>query len=79
MRFSIKIKQLDEMDRILAHKFARFLMQRAENFIILRRKPLPVRRRRAHGIPFTSFDGPPAPAPHTPAPRFSRRGTTSAS
>ena len=44
VRFSIKIKQLDEMDRILAHKFARFLMQRAENFIILRRKPLPVRR-----------------------------------
>jgi len=41
VRFSIKIKQLDEMDRILANKFARFLMQRAENFIILRRKPMP--------------------------------------
>jgi len=41
VRFSIKIKQLDEMDRILANKFARFLMQRADNFIILRRKPLP--------------------------------------
>mmetsp|Transcript_7690 Transcript_7690/g.17203 ORF Transcript_7690/g.17203 Transcript_7690/m.17203 type:complete len:162 (-) Transcript_7690:965-1450(-) len=41
VRLSIKIKQLDEMDRILANKFARFLMQRAENFIILRRKPMP--------------------------------------
>ena len=35
------MKQLDEMDRILASKFARFLMQRAENFVVLRRKPVP--------------------------------------
>ena len=43
VRISIKVKQLDEMDAILANKFSRFLMQRADNFIILRRKPMPVR------------------------------------
>ena len=43
VRISIKVKQLDEMDAILAGKFSRFLMQRADNFIILRRKPMPVR------------------------------------
>ncbi|KAJ3217498.1 Actin- protein 2/3 complex subunit 4 [Dinochytrium kinnereticum] len=40
VRISIKIKQADEIERILAHKFTRFLMQRAENFVILRRKPI---------------------------------------
>lgn len=40
LRVSIKIKQADEIERILAHKFTRFLMQRAENFVILRRKPV---------------------------------------
>ncbi|KAJ1024688.1 hypothetical protein NDA13_004615 [Ustilago tritici] len=40
VRISIRIKQADEIERILAHKFARFLMQRAENFVILRRKPV---------------------------------------
>lgn len=40
MRVSIKIKQADEIERILAHKFTRFLMQRAESFVILRRKPV---------------------------------------
>lgn len=44
VRISIKVKQLDEMDAILANKFSRFLMQRADNFIVLRRKPMPVRR-----------------------------------
>ena len=29
------------MDTILATKFSRFLMQRADNFIVLRRKPMP--------------------------------------
>ena len=43
VRVSIKVKQIDEMDAILASKFSRFLMQRADNFIILRRKPMPVR------------------------------------
>lgn len=41
LRLSIKIKQSDEIERVLCHKFARFMMQRAESFIILRRKPVP--------------------------------------
>ena len=41
VRVSIKVKQMDEMDAILANKFSRFLMQRAENFVVLRRKPMP--------------------------------------
>ena len=44
VRISIKIKQADEIERILCHKFTRFMMQRAESFIVLRRKPVPVRR-----------------------------------
>ncbi|CAH1759154.1 9736_t:CDS:2 [Entrophospora sp. SA101] len=40
LRMSIKIKQADEMERILCHKFTRFMMLRADNFIILRRKPI---------------------------------------
>ena len=43
VRVSIKVKQIDEMDSILANKFSRFLMQRADNFIVLRRKPISVR------------------------------------
>ncbi|KAK8216337.1 ARP2/3 complex 20 kDa subunit [Phyllosticta capitalensis] len=40
VRISIKIKQADEIEHILVHKFTRFLTQRAENFFILRRKPI---------------------------------------
>ncbi|KAJ1567014.1 Actin- protein 2/3 complex subunit 4, partial [Cladochytrium tenue] len=40
VRISIKIKQADDLERVLAHKFTRFLMMRAENFVILRRKPV---------------------------------------
>ncbi|KAI3660956.1 hypothetical protein MP638_004732 [Amoeboaphelidium occidentale] len=40
IRLSIKIKQADEIETILCHKFSRFLMQRAENFVVLRRKPI---------------------------------------
>ncbi|KAJ1913457.1 Actin- protein 2/3 complex subunit 4 [Mycoemilia scoparia] len=40
VRVSISIKQADDIERILCHKFTRFLMMRAENFIILRRKPV---------------------------------------
>ncbi|KAF8936765.1 Actin- protein 2/3 complex subunit 4 [Dissophora ornata] len=40
MRISIAIKQADDMEHILAHMFTRFFMQRAESFIILRRKPI---------------------------------------
>lgn len=39
VRISIAIKQSDDIERILAHKFTRFMMMRADNFIILRRKP----------------------------------------
>jgi len=40
LRMSIKIKQADEIEKILCHKFTRFLMQRAESFVVLRRKPV---------------------------------------
>lgn len=40
VRVSISIKQADEIEKILCHKFTRFIMMRAENFIILRRKPI---------------------------------------
>lgn len=42
MRVSIKIKQADEIENVLVHKFTRFLTQRAENFEILRRKAVKV-------------------------------------
>ncbi|XP_031517439.1 actin-related protein 2/3 complex subunit 4 isoform X4 [Papio anubis] len=32
--------QADEIEKILCHKFMRFMMMRAENFFILRRKPV---------------------------------------
>ena len=38
---SLRIKQLDAMDTLLTQKFTRFLMQRADRFIILRRKAVP--------------------------------------
>jgi len=40
IRVSIAVKQSDDIERILCHKFMRFMMMRAENFIILRRKPI---------------------------------------
>jgi len=40
VRMSIRIKQQDDIERILCHKFTRFMMMRAENFVILRRKPV---------------------------------------
>lgn len=42
VRVSIRIKQADEIENILVHKFTRFLTQRAEAFLILRRKPVKV-------------------------------------
>jgi len=42
VRVSIRIKQADEIEHILVHKFTRFLTQRAEAFFILRRKPIKV-------------------------------------
>lgn len=44
VRISISIKQADEIEKILCHKFMRFMMMRAENFIVLRRKPVEVFR-----------------------------------
>jgi actin related protein 2/3 complex, subunit 4 len=41
VRVSICIKQADEVEEILCKKFSRFLMQRAEQFSVLRRKEIP--------------------------------------
>jgi len=41
MRVSVLIKKLDQLDEILCKRFLRFLTQRSENFVILRRKPIP--------------------------------------
>jgi len=40
LRISIAVKQADEIEKILCHKFMRFMMMRAENFRVLRRKPV---------------------------------------
>eukprot|EP00455_Lapot_gusevi_P016922 TRINITY_DN1889_c0_g1_i1.p2 TRINITY_DN1889_c0_g1~~TRINITY_DN1889_c0_g1_i1.p2 ORF type:complete len:169 (-),score=65.34 TRINITY_DN1889_c0_g1_i1:176-682(-) len=40
VRVSIRIKQIDELDQVLTDRFSRFLMQRAEDFGILRRQPV---------------------------------------
>jgi actin related protein 2/3 complex subunit 4 len=41
VRISVKVKQLDNVDVLLAKMFMRFLAQRADSFRILRRKPVP--------------------------------------
>ena len=40
IRISICIKQSDEIEKVLVDRFARFLSQRAEDFVILRRSPI---------------------------------------
>ena len=40
VRVSIATKQADDIEKLLNHKFAGFMMRRAENFLILRRKKL---------------------------------------
>ncbi|GAU87339.1 hypothetical protein RvY_00209-2 [Ramazzottius varieornatus] len=40
VRVSIAIKQADEIEKLLCHKFMRFMAMRAENFSIMRRKPI---------------------------------------
>lgn len=40
VRISVKIKQQDELENILVDRFSRFLAQRAEDFIVLRRCPV---------------------------------------
>ena len=42
LRVSIAIKQADEIEKILCKKLMRFMMMRAENFFVLRRKPIEV-------------------------------------
>jgi actin related protein 2/3 complex subunit 4 len=42
LRLSIAIKQADEIEKILCKKFTRFMMMRAEGFVILRRRPIAV-------------------------------------
>lgn len=44
IRISIAIKKSDELEKILSHKFMRFMMMRADNFVILRRKPVKVNK-----------------------------------
>lgn len=41
-RISVLIKQVDGMEEVMCHKFMRFLMQRAEDFQIMRRVPIEV-------------------------------------
>jgi len=40
LRISVAIKKADDVEFILAKRFMRFLTQRAESFVILRRKPV---------------------------------------
>jgi len=41
VRISISIKQSDEIEKVLVDRFSRFLAQRAEDFVILRRAAVP--------------------------------------
>lgn len=43
IRVSIRFKKQDDTEVILADRYMRFLMQRAESFVVLRRKPITVR------------------------------------
>jgi actin related protein 2/3 complex, subunit 4 len=46
LRFSIMFKKQDALEELLAKKYMRFLMQRAEQFMILRRKPVEVKNKK---------------------------------
>ena len=41
VRISIHVKQIDDVDKLLAKMFMRFLAQRADSFRVLRKKPIP--------------------------------------
>ena len=43
VRISILFAKQDETEKILAKRYMAFLAQRADNFVILRRKPIQVR------------------------------------
>merc|ERR1712014_146085 len=40
VRVSIKVRQSDDTEKMLCRKFARFFTQRAEHFVILRKRPV---------------------------------------
>lgn len=40
VRINVKVKQIDDVDKLLAKMFMRFLAQRADQFRVLRRKPI---------------------------------------
>lgn len=42
LRVSVTIKQVDEIEKLLCRKLMAFMMRRAENFVILRRKAVEV-------------------------------------
>lgn len=52
VRISIAVKQADDIEEILCAKFMRFMMMRAENFVILRRKPVQVGSRFAFTLTY---------------------------
>eukprot|EP01098_Paradermamoeba_levis_P006116 TRINITY_DN2539_c0_g1_i1.p1 TRINITY_DN2539_c0_g1~~TRINITY_DN2539_c0_g1_i1.p1 ORF type:complete len:175 (+),score=49.21 TRINITY_DN2539_c0_g1_i1:138-662(+) len=52
VRVSISLKKADELETLLAKKFMRFLCQRAENFVILRRKPVSKNEKEDYDISF---------------------------
>lgn len=41
VRLSIAVKKSDDIETILCHKFTNFMAQRADDFVVLRRKPVP--------------------------------------
>ena len=54
VRVSVCLKKLDELDNILAKRFMRFLTQRAEHFLVLRRKPVTYKNEETGEV--TNFD-----------------------
>lgn len=40
LRISIKVKQVDDIEVFLAANFVKFMEQRAEDYFVIRRKPL---------------------------------------
>ena len=40
VRISVQVKQVDDVDKLLSKMFMRFLSQRADQFRVLRRKPI---------------------------------------
>jgi actin related protein 2/3 complex, subunit 4 len=68
VRVSIKVKEADDLERFLKKKFMRFLMQRAESFVVMRRKPI--------SVSDNPKEVPPSPPHLNPLPRRRVRDTT---